>query len=300
MNIRDFKYIIAIDKFKSFVKAAEECFISQPALSMQIKKIEDVLGIKIFERDKKTVITTWKGEEVVKYAKDTLEIYNSLRAIKNFKEQIRIGIIYTVSNYLLLKIMPLLGEQDNVKFTFFEDKTVNLVKDLEKGNLDAIILASNTSCKPEIEKYKSFYEHSLFKETLVLTLPKEHNFNSAKTKLSNQDIKSLITSNELILLEDGHCLNESIDEIVKHYKVVNKLKSNLFTSNVTTIIKMISSNNGISILPKSSVVDIPEIKYFEMPNNETRLISLYYRKNTAQFNYINNLIEATKQINTYV
>ena len=300
MNIRDFKYIIAIDELRSFVKASQKCFVSQPALSMQMQKIEDLLGIKIFERDKRTVLTTPEGKQVVEYAKSMLEIFNSIKSIGNSStKNVRIGLIYTISNYLLPKIMPMCSaNEDGIDYTFFEDKTANLVQDLNTGKLDGILLASGKSCKKnEFNTSSSVKEHSLYKEKLTIVLPQNHEFNSDNKKISNKEFKTLITNNNFILLEEGNCLTDHINQIVSKYGAeLNQKKSNLFTPSIETILQMILNNNGISILPKSSVEGMEGVKYFEMPNSESRAISLLYRKNTSKLPNLLEMAEGIKSI----
>ena len=300
MNIRDFKYIIAIDELRSFVKASQKCFVSQPALSMQIQKIEDLLGIKIFERDKRTVITTIEGKQVVEHAKSMLEIFNSIKAIgRNSMQNVRIGIIYTISNYLLPKIISICNSDENgIDYTFFEDKTANLIHDLNTGKLDGILVASNKPCsKNEFNTIPSVKEYSLYKERLTIALSSNHEFNSSNHKISNKEFKNLITNNNFILLEEGNCLTDHINQIVSKYDSdLNQKKSNLFTTNVETIIQMVLNNNGVTILPKSSVEGVAGVKYFEMPNNESRSVSLLYRKNTSKLPNLLEMAEGIKDI----
>ena len=101
MNIRDFEYIVAIDELRSFSKASAKCFISQPALSQQVKKIEDQLGFNIFERDKKNTITTSKGKEVIQHAKSICDSYKKIKEVGDNEISLKIALIPTICPYLL-------------------------------------------------------------------------------------------------------------------------------------------------------------------------------------------------------
>jgi LysR family hydrogen peroxide-inducible transcriptional activator len=297
MNIRDFQYIIAVNEFKSFIRASKKCFVSQPALSMQIHKIEEEIGVKIFERNKRNVITTTEGLKVVEYAKSLLEVFDNIKNLKNEAKTLNVGLIYTVSCYLLSIMMAKLNlERRDAKIIFFEEGTKNLIKDLNEGLLDGILIASTSSCLTDETKIaKGMEAIAIYEEKLALVVPNNEYFAKKGDTLSLKEIKELTLADNFIMLKDGNCLAEHIKTILLKYKINFKnSKSNLLTSNVETIIKMIISNNGVSILPKKSVEGLSGVKYFDLPNKEGRTISLVYRKNTSKLNDLNSLADLIK------
>ena len=167
MNIRDLEYIVAVDELKSFVKASKKCFVSQPALSMQIQKIENILEIKIFERTKKSVMTTENGEKFLHFSREILKNFTSIKSIKNDAMQLKIGLIHTIAPYLLSKIISKMEERfENIKFFFMEEKTINLTEMLAKGELDMLIIAEEND---KMEKKYPFAEYNdLYSEPFYL------------------------------------------------------------------------------------------------------------------------------------
>lgn len=134
MNFRDCEYLIAVDNLKSFQKAAKKCFISQPALSQQIKKIENQLGFEIFERSRKSVITTDKGNRVIKCAKSIITSFNEIKEIGDNLHRLKIALIPTICSYLLPHVVNKFKKQlPEAKIFFMEEKTENLLTKLKDG-----------------------------------------------------------------------------------------------------------------------------------------------------------------------
>jgi LysR family hydrogen peroxide-inducible transcriptional activator len=142
MNIRDFEYLIAIDELKSFQKAAKKCFISQPALSQQIRKIENQLGFEIFERNRKGAITTDKGSKVIKHAKSIISSFAEIKETGSNMSRLKIALIPTICSYLLPHIVEKFKKNlPNTKIFFIEEKTETLLKKLKDGEIDIGIIA---------------------------------------------------------------------------------------------------------------------------------------------------------------
>ncbi|MFT6077868.1 MAG: LysR family hydrogen peroxide-inducible transcriptional activator, partial [Rickettsiales bacterium] len=132
MNIRDFEYLIAVHELKNFSRASEKCFISQPALSQQVKKLENKLGFNIFERSNKSIITTVNGQKVIKYAKSIISTYGEIKEINNDQISVKLGLIPTICPYLLPLIVDKLHKKfPKIKFYFLELKTEELLKKLK-------------------------------------------------------------------------------------------------------------------------------------------------------------------------
>lgn len=265
MNIRDFEYLIAIDELKSFLLAAKKCFVSQPALSQQVKKIEDALGFNIFERDRKNVITTDQGKEVIKYAQQILNYYQKLKSVNEQDINIKIGLIPTICPYLLPKIVDKLHDiLPNIKFYFLELKTEQLIAKLKKGEIDIAILAYF----PDLINDKLSYQ-KLYDEEFLLTLPK-------KSNLNENDFPKIMEEGKLILLEEGNCMSENIRDICSIYK--QKSFSDFYATNIETVKNMVRMGNGAALLPKLSLLEEQNLKIIPFKDKKTREIGMISRK----------------------
>ncbi len=256
MNIRDFEYIIAIDKYKSFSKAADRCYISQPALSQQIAKIENQLDFQIFERDKKRLITTQKGKKLIEHSELIIHSYNDIKRINNKKITINIGLIPTICPYLLPHIVKDLHKSlPMVKFYFSESKTDELTEKLKKGEIDVAILAY----RDDITDSKTFYD-KLYEEEFMLALPKN-------SRLTACDFPKIIKEKRLILLEEGNCMSDNIRDICSIYQ--QNSFSDFFATNIETVKNMLKVNNGAALLPKLSCLDEKDLKI--LPFNDKKI-----------------------------
>lgn len=204
MNLQQLEYIIAIDKYRHFVKAAEACFVTQATLSMMIKKLEEELEVKIFDRSKQPVVPTDIGEKIILQAKITLQHAQKIKELINEEQdkisgELRIGIIPTLAPYLLPLFLPsYLKNYPLVKIQISELTTEEIVQRLERNEIDAGILATPLENKILIEK-------PLFYEQFVVYASKEEQFRNKKYLLAED-----IDVNRLWLLEEGHCLRSQV------------------------------------------------------------------------------------------
>jgi LysR family hydrogen peroxide-inducible transcriptional activator len=269
MNIRDFEYLIAVNDLKSFSKASAKCFISQPALSQQIKKIEDQLGFNIFERDKKSIITTPKGEEVIKYAQAIINSYVKIRNINNSEISLKIALIPTICPYLLPLIVDRLHQDlPEIKFYFLELKTDELIKKLKSGDLDIGVIAYFEDLMDDKLNYAKLYE-----EEFLLTLPK-------KSKLTQKDFPKIMGEKKLILLEEGNCMSDNIKEICSIYS--QNSFSDFYATNIETVKNMVRINNGAALLPKLSCKNEDNLKTISFKPKKMREIGMVCRKTFGQ------------------
>lgn len=269
MNIRDFEYLIAIDELKSFSKASQKCFISQPALSQQIKKIEDQLGFEIFERDRKNIITTVKGIEVIKYAKNIIVSYANIQQINNNEATLKIALIPTICPYLLPLIVDQLHQKfPNIKFYFLELKTQDLILKLKAGEIDFGIIAYFPNL---IDNKLNYFK--LYDEEFLLVLPR-------KSDLTVADFLQIIQEKSLILLEEGNCMSDNIKDICAIYE--QNSFSNFYATNIETVKNMIKINNGAALLPKLSCLNEPDLKILPFQEKKSREIGIISRKNFNQ------------------
>ena len=266
MNIRDFEYLIAIDELKSFVKASKKCFISQPALSQQVKKIEEQLGFNIFERDRKNTITTKKGKEVIKHAKSIVNCSQRIKDLNNDNKSLRIGLIPTICPYLLPHIINSL-QQDfpKVKFYFLELKTADIIKKLQEGEIDMGIIAYFEELIDEKMHYSKLYD-----EEFLLALPKSSN-------LTLRDFPKIMQDKQLILLEEGNCMSDNIKNICSIYS--QNSFSDFYATNIETVKNMVKINNGAALLPKLSCLNEDNLKLSSFKPKKHREIGVISRKN---------------------
>ncbi|MGE8721328.1 hydrogen peroxide-inducible genes activator [Leptospira terpstrae] len=266
MTITQLRYIVALDQFKSFAKAAEHCLIAQPTLSLQIQKVEQELGFELFDRKKNPVITTKLGKAVVDQAKNTLKEADKLFEIAGqWKDEpagnISIGIIPTVSNYLIPSIyQSLQTEFSKVNFRISELPTLTILEKLESEEIDLGILATPL-------KISNIVEHPLYYEPFVVYYPK-----NAKEKSSSVSMKH-IEKYPLLVLGEEHCFRHQSLKIC-HRNSLAKIES----GSVETLERMVDMGIGITLLPKLSVEKSSErIVPFDSPE-PAREISLVYKK----------------------
>ncbi len=294
MNIRDLEYLVAVAKHKSFVKAALECHVSQPTLSGQIKKLEDILGAQIFERTTKNVSITNFGKEIISKAKTIIdktdEIKNLSSDYKNpWHQPIKIGVIPSLGPYLIPNFLVNLRKNNrNSKIFIDEDITENITAKLESRELDAILLAT------DIDKEK-FEQIKLFDEPFWVAYTKNRKLDELdEIKTGDLDL------NHLLLLSDGHCLRDQIMEIWEAYDKNNNILSEYDTkaSSLETLINLVSVGEGFTFVPALALqsawttdkgIQVRKLKH----KKAYRKIRLVYRKNYYKKNL---LIELSKTI----
>ncbi|WP_028862274.1 DNA-binding transcriptional regulator OxyR [Psychromonas aquimarina] len=292
MNFRDLEYLIALEELKHFRKAAEKCFVSQPTLSGQIRKLEDELNVQLMERSSRKVIFTQAGLDIVAKAKTILLEARSLKEIaKSHNEPMQgtlhIGLIPTVAPYLLPLIIPTIKKHfPELELYLHENQTHVLLKQLEQGELDCLMLA----VLPEME---SFQQYKLYDEPLELALAETHRW----AKKSSIDLNKL-RGEHLLMLEDGHCLR---DQAMGFCFAAGAIEDNSFkATSLETLRHMISAENGLTLLPQLAIpanrhqAGIKYIPFKEpVPSREVGLIC---RRNSVRkvcFEQLSNLISKT-------
>lgn len=291
MNIRDFEYLVALAEHKHFRKAAEACFVSQPTLSGQIRKLEDEIGTQLTERSPRKVIFTDSGLQLVEQAK------RILTEVKTFKEMasgygdnmagpMHIGFIPTVGPYLLPKIVPMLKESfPDLELFLHEAQTHQLVKQLDEGKLDCLVLASVAETEP-------FKEIDVYDEPLSVAVPCEHEW----AHLDDVDMKEL-NGKTVLSLGDGHCLRDQALGFC--FAAGAKDDERFKATSLETLRNMVAAGAGITLLPKLSVPNEKEkdgVCYIKAINpTPSRRIVLAYRPGSplkARFEQLAKAIEA--------
>ena len=275
MNIRDLKYFVSVAKLRNFSRAAEECFVSQPTLSMQLSKLEGELGIKLFERDKKRVIITAEGEKILAYAEAIIEAEKSIKqAAKEMKDpfagSFRLGVFPTLAPYLLPKIIPPLHKKfPKLELVLFEEKTGVITEKLLSGDLDAGILALPIF-EPKLEV------RELFTERFLLAVNKNHKLAKNKTVKMEDFAKE-----NILLLDEGHCMRDQALEFC-HLAGANESAKYRGTS-LETLRQMVVSGGGVTFIPEIAAIPSAEIKYLEFVGvKPSRKLGLITRKTSTR------------------
>ncbi|MGO2509014.1 MAG: DNA-binding transcriptional regulator OxyR [Vibrio hibernica] len=245
MNIRDFEYLVALAEHKHFRKAAEACFVSQPTLSGQIRKLEDELGTSLLERSSRRVLFTDSGLQLVAQAKRILSEVKTFTDMANLQGKemsgpLHIGFIPTVGPYLLPKIiLPLKQAFPDLELFLHEAQTNQLIRQLEEGRLDCLILASIAETEP-------FIELDLFEEPLTLAVPEAHEW----AKLDQVDLQQL-SGRTVLSLGDGHCLR---DQALGFCFAAGARDDDRFkATSLETLRNMVAAGGGITLLPQLAI-----------------------------------------------
>ena len=241
MNIRDLSYICAVARLGHFGRAAESCHVSQPALSSQIKKLEQELGVQIFERDNKSVHLTEVGEKIVELAQETLRSVDHIRATAEgardpLSGEIRLGFIPTIAPYLVPHfVTQCRASLPKLSLNFQEDITERLNAGLIDGSLDAAILAT----PPEHAKLDAI---PLYDEPFWVMFPSDHKLGQTANIRSGD-----LPLEEMLLLAEGHCFRDQAMDVCR-VKTGNQRRSIRATS-LETLINMVAADQGITLVP---------------------------------------------------
>ncbi|MES2794532.1 MAG: LysR substrate-binding domain-containing protein [Bacteroidota bacterium] len=296
MNFQQLEYIVAIDTFRHFVIASQKCNITQPTLSMMVQKLEDELGVKIFDRNKKPVEPTIEGIEIINRAKRILAEAERLKTyVREIKGEIsgdlRIGIIPTLAPYLLpLFLKNFIEKHPFINVFIKEIVTDEIIHKLKTGELDIGILAT-----PIHEKLLT--EHHLFNEEFFVYTSQKEEVNGKKYLLPTD-----LDISKLWLLEEGHCLRNQIFNLCE-LKINQAVMSNLHyeAGSIETLINMVDKQSSLTIIPHLAALNLNDdqkLKLKEFANPKPiRQISLVVTNSFPRLNLLNELKnEITKTI----
>jgi LysR family transcriptional regulator, hydrogen peroxide-inducible genes activator len=251
ITLTQLEYIVAVDNYRHFAKAAEHCFVTQPTLSMQIKKLEDDLGIKIFDRNRQPVVPTDIGKQIIEQARVTLgESGRLVEIVSNFKldvsGELKIGLIPTLAPYLLPRFAGQFKRKyPMVNLHFEELVTDKLVEKLKSDLLDAAIFVTPFNDDGIMEQVL-FYE-----EMLVYAHP-----NHPLHKISRLNFGD-IAKPEIWLLSDGHCFRSQVINLCSlHDRPGQELPFNFEGGSIDTLIRIIDREGGFTIIPELAVNDL--------------------------------------------
>lgn len=286
MNLRDLRYFVALADTRHFGRAAEICFVSQPTLSTQLKKLEDELGVTLFERVPRNILLTPAGEQILKHARQALAQVSQMQEIaKHIKDpeaaSIRLGIFPTLAPYLLPHAVPNIRKRfPHLELLLIEEKTEALIQQLRSGMIDAAILAEPV---PD-EHFESMH---LFTEPFVLALPENHPLSRQRTLGLGE-----LAQQHLLLLEDGHCLRDQALEVCALSGAAEK--EGFRATSLETLRQMVAAGVGITLLPMLAVQPpVPESPHIRLrPFRDpapTRRIALYWRKSSVRAGFLGDL-----------
>ena len=276
MNIRDLKYIISVAETHHFGKAAERCFVSQPTLSGQIKKVEEELGVSIFERTNRSVEITPVGQEIIDHARRIMEQVDAIQQITRAYQDplagpLRIGAIPTLSPYLMpLILIPLRQQLPQMKLVLTEEMTEHLLERLHNHEIDAALLAT------PVDNH-AFESIPLFDEPFWVAYPSGHRFYT-KDKITVSDLKN----ENLLVLAEGHCLAQQAMEVCHIREQQDDEYSDLRAASLETLIQLVAAGLGVTLIPalalRSGWMSGSGVMVQPLANKQSsRRISLVYR-----------------------
>jgi len=289
MTITQLEYIVAVDTYRSFVAAADKCFVTQPTLSMQVQKLEDTLGVKIFDRSKQPVTPTEIGIEIISQARILLSESEKIKEIitdrqKELSGELKVGIIPTIAPYILPKILHgFIEKYPQVKLVVWEQTTEQIIAQLKLGVIDCGILST-----PLHES--TLTELPVFYENFVAYVSKNSKLSKKKNIVPDD-----IDMEEIWILNEGHCMREQVLNICQRRKATQGFKHFEYnTGSVETLKRMVDQNNGATILPELALADLTDkqldkVRYFKAPE-PAREVSIVIQRNFLK----RRMIEALK------
>jgi LysR family hydrogen peroxide-inducible transcriptional activator len=241
LSLRQLQYVVAVADTLGFRRAAERCAVSQPTLSAQVQHLEEVLGVKLFERDRRRVLVTSAGEEIVTRARRILVDTEDLLAVATrardpFAGTFRVGVIPTVAPYFLPEVTRVLAKKyPRLRLVFREEKTEDTVRDLWAGTLDAGLVA--------LEADLGALEHAeVMRDPFVVAMPKGHSL-AKKKKIAQSDLDD----QEVLLLEDGHCLRSQALAVCSK---AGAHEMDLRATSLATLVQMVAGSHAVTLLPE--------------------------------------------------
>jgi LysR family hydrogen peroxide-inducible transcriptional activator len=254
MTLTELKYIVAVARERHFGRAAEACFVSQPTLSVAIKKLEDELNVQLFERGTSEVSVTPIGEQIVTQAQRVLEQTVAIKEIaKQGKDPLvgplRLGVIYTIGPYLLPTLVKqIIKKVPQMPLMLQENYTLKLIELLKQGEIDVAIMALPFS-------ETGLMVRPLYDEPFVVALPAGHPWESRK-KIDPEDLKQ----ETMLLLGNGHCFRDHVlsvcPELMRFSQTADGIQKTFEGSSLETIRHMVASGVGITVLPRMSVQEV--------------------------------------------
>lgn len=294
MNLRDLSYLVAVADHRHFGKAAEACFVSQPTLSTQIKKLERELGVDLVERNPRQVMLTDAGERIVERARLILRETDNIRSIARRAQDpesatIRMGLFPTLAPYLLPHVVPTIHARfPNLELLLYEEKTETVLQRLREGTLDVGVLAL-----PIHDDH--LHAEYLFAEDFVLAVPADHPL----AKRDGPVELSVLTTENMLLLEEGHCLRDQALAVCQLAGASER--AGFRATSLETLRQMVAAGVGVTLLPELAVQppvppseDIRLLRFVEpVPRRE---IAMFWRETSIHRDFFPKLAEIARDL----
>jgi len=287
MTLTELRYVVAVAREKHFGRAAEACFVSQPTLSVSIKKLEEELDVRIFERGPNEVSMTPIGEEIVRQAQQVIEQAQGIRELAKRRKDpltgpLRLGVIYTIGPYLLPDLVRQAIERvPQMPLMLQENFTTKLLDMLRTGELDAAILA-------EPFPDTGLAVAPLYDEPFMIALPKSHPLAKRKA-ISAEELKE----EKMLLLGTGHCFRDHVLEVCPEYARFSSdaegMRKSFEGSSLETIKYMVASGMGITVVPQLAVAADGQAQVAYVPFTKpvpTRRVVLAWRRSFPRYEAI--------------
>jgi LysR family hydrogen peroxide-inducible transcriptional activator len=293
MNLRALQYFVKLADLRHFSRAADACFVSQPTLSTQIKKLEEELGVQLVERSPKMIMLTPVGEEIADRARLVLNDIEQIRAVARRSSNpaegvLRLGLFPTLAPYFLPHVVPSLREKyPRLRLQLAEEKTEDILRLLRRGELDAGVLALPVSGEGmEMEV--------LFEEPFVLALPGGHPL-VRQGDVSIHDLQGA----ELLLLEEGHCLRDHALEVCALADAHERV--DFHATSMETLRQMVAADVGITLMPllavKPPIAETPNIVLRRFAGQApSRTIAMVWRGSSALSGFLREFAESLKAL----
>ena len=293
MNLQDLRYLVAVDDHRHFGRAAQACFVSQPTLSTQLRKLEDELGVTVFERAPRQVIPTDVGARIIEHARAVLDGVSRMEAVAaNAREPgaatLRIGVFPTLAPYLLPHVVPVLHERfPRTELLWVEDKTEDVVEGILSGSLDAGLLAQPIEAQ-------QLHCHPLFTEEFVLAVPEGHELDAGAAV-----DPSVLTGADVLLLTEGHCLRDQALEVCSTAGAQER--RGFRATSLETLRQMVAAGVGVTLMPRLSVSPpVPEnasIRTLSFVDPAPhRVIAMFWRRTSVHGELLGQLAEVLAEL----
>lgn len=291
MTLQQMEYIVALDKYRHFVLAAEACGVTQPTLSAMIQKLEEELDVKIFSRDRKNISPTAIGEKIIRQARIALNETQRIREVvadesSSMNGSLRIGILPTIAPYLVPDfIYHFRNTYPNVNLSIDEKENKSLVQDLRFGNLDIAITtppeaqANILEIPVYVEKFVAYFSERCSKARQIIAngnLPSEH----------------------MWILKEGHCLPNSGINFCKNKDIGNHIYE---AGSIDTLIKIVDKNGGYTIIPELHISTLSEeqkknIQTLDVNPPAQRNVSILIKDDFIRERMVNAVLDTIKAI----
>ena len=293
MTLTELKYIVALAREKHFGRAAEACFVSQPTLSVAIRKLEDELGVQLFERGTAGIQTTAVGDQLIEQAQKVLDEASLLKDLARqgrdpLAGPLRVGVIFTIGPYLLPWLVPqMIQAHPSMPMLLQENYTVKLLETLRQGEIDVLILAEPFDAQGLVTE-------PVYDEHFMVAVPRQHPW-AKRRRIPSAEL----TQQTMLLLGSGHCFRDQVVEICPELSRFSQASSGIQKtfegSSLETIRHMVASGVGITVLPQTACPRSRDDGFlcyipFESPAPNRRVV-LAWRKSFAR----PAAIEALKQ-----